>query len=195
MDPGMVESSGSLLLIAHLSLGRICFPTHKRSSSCFLFPPAALSSRDHRNPAASVRIAPEEEDPQRRRGKMVEGTGQEIPEARTLRPVGCNLAVQSRPQTFSSLARREYQGCSKVFSRLGREDERNSWRRRTGPRSLSSLEISSESNRWNRSRILGWSRYPRQKIKGRIDASKGVCFSPCSSIYFEGERIFPTKIY
>lgn len=163
MDPGLVESSGSLLLIAHLSLGRICFPTHKRSSSCFLFPPAALSSRDHRNPAASVRIAPEEEDPQRRRGKMVEGTGQEIPEARTLRPVGCNLAVQSRPQTFSSLARREYQGCSKVFSRLGREDGRNSWRRRTGPRLLSSLEISSESNRWNRS---GWSRYPSQKIKG-----------------------------
>lgn len=123
MDPGLVESSGSLLLIAHLSLGRICFPTHKRSSSCFLFPPAALSSRDHRNPAASVRIAPEEEDPQRRRGKMVEGTGQEIPEARTLRPVGCNLAVQSRPQTFSSLARREYQGCSKVFSRLERTGE------------------------------------------------------------------------
>lgn len=67
--------------------------------------------------------------PKKRKDGGGEGR-QEIPEARTLRPVGCNLAVQSRPQTFSSfalLARREYQGCAARCSQGW--VERNSWRR------------------------------------------------------------------
>lgn len=174
----MEERSGSLVYLpnrAPLSGAHLLSHAQKgpRSSSCFLFPPAALSSRDHRNPAASVRIAAEEEDPEARKDG---GGGRE---------------EATRSQRHARFVRwgailRSNRGHKLFLAREKRDQgvlERNSWRRRMGPRSLSPLEISSESNRWNRSRVFGVEPIPEprsEKIKGRIDVSKGVPH-PCSS--------------
>lgn len=85
------------------------------------------------------------------KGKMVKGKGVgegRRPEARTHRPVGCNLAVQSRPQAVFlaalTLAGRS-QGCTKVFP--GAREIRGGGRARVRYRPSKSSEIIG-ADRW-----------------------------------------------
>lgn len=154
----MEERSGSLVYLpnrAPLSGAHLLSHAQKgpRSSSCFLFPPAALSSRDHRNPAASVRIAAEEEDPEARKdggGGREEATRSQ----RHARFVRWGAILRSNRGHKLFLARE-----TKVFSREIREG--GGWARVRYRRSKSRLNPIDGIDR----AFLGWSRYPSQEAR------------------------------
>lgn len=145
-------------LIAHLSPGRICFPTHKRDRGPLLvfyflrprYRAAITEIRQHlfaSRPRKRIR----------RRGKMVEGEGK-----RPRDPRGTHASsggVQScgpiAATSFFQLARRE----TKVFSREIREG--GGWARVRYRRSKSRLNPIDGIDR----AFLGWSRYPSQEAR------------------------------